>query len=107
MQGRVKVKKHIARVKSNEVVFVDGTTVASVDAIVLCTGYDPDYPFMSADVVPRDKSQMYLTVFPRNRKFPTLAVQGCFRMKGLIIVAIEMQARYIAKVIKVNIYTCN
>ncbi|XP_052808126.1 dimethylaniline monooxygenase [N-oxide-forming] 2-like [Mya arenaria] len=100
MTGKVKIKKCIKCFTKTGVEFVDGDVIDTVDDVIFATGYKPDFPFLSDGILGEDKTQMFLTMFPLNRKYPTLVFPGCFRMKGPILVAIEMQNRYAAKILK-------
>jgi len=102
MQGAVHVRKDVKQFTKNGVEFVDGSKFENLDVVILCTGYSSSYPFLSADVAPKDMTQLYLTMFPLNRKHPTIVYPGSFRFRGSFIVTIEMQVRYAVKIIKVN-----
>ncbi|WAR07588.1 LOW QUALITY PROTEIN: FMO2-like protein [Mya arenaria] len=72
MTGKVKIKKCIKCFTKTGVEFVDGDVIDTVDDVIFATGYKPDFPFLSDGILGEDKTQMFLTMFPLNRKYPTL-----------------------------------
>ncbi|XP_060597652.1 flavin-containing monooxygenase 5-like isoform X2 [Ruditapes philippinarum] len=99
--GAIKMKPDIKCFYDNDIEFVDGTRVNNVDAVVFGTGYLPKFPFLDTSVFGEDKTQLYLTMFPPDRqKQQTIAVIGCFRIKGPLLPIAEMQSRLATRVFK-------
>jgi dimethylaniline monooxygenase (N-oxide forming) len=100
--GAIKMKPEIKGFTTSDVEFVDGTRINNVDAVVFGTGYLPEFPFLDKSVISEDKTQLYLSMFPPNRKTHTIAVIGCCRNQGPVLPMVEMQARLATRVFKVN-----
>jgi dimethylaniline monooxygenase (N-oxide forming) len=87
----------------------NGETV-EVDAIILCTGYDIDYPFIPEDCYRSKHSKFMdstnsvnlyrLTVPPHH---PNLFIMGIFQLPGPIQPAAELQARWASGILAGNI----
>ena len=93
---RVIPKGAILSVSGNEVHFADGDTL-EVDSIILCSGYIPEFPFLSASLQSVNLVDNYKFVF--NVNDPTLAYIGFVRpIVGSIPGIAEMQAQWVAKV---------
>jgi dimethylaniline monooxygenase (N-oxide forming) len=84
----------------------NGEIINDLDAIILCTGYDIDYPFISEDCY-RSKHSMFmdspnsvhlyrLTVPPHIRN---LFIMGVFQLPGPIQPAVELQARWVTAIL--------
>ncbi|KAL4222184.1 Dimethylaniline monooxygenase [N-oxide-forming] 4 [Mactra antiquata] len=100
LTGEIKMKPGVKQICGHCVEFVDGSKIDGIDSIVCGTGYLPDFPFLDSGVIDVDKSNMYLGMFPPDRKVHTLVVIGCFRQKGPIIPVTEMQSRLATMVFK-------
>jgi dimethylaniline monooxygenase (N-oxide forming) len=84
----------------------NGETIDNLDAIILCTGYDIDYPFISDDCYrskhsksmdsPNSVHLYRLTVPPQVR---SLFIMGIFQLPGLIQPAVELQARWVTAIL--------
>lgn len=96
VDGRLELRPEILQVTGSGVRFVDGTT-AWVDAIVLCTGFEPpSVPFLRADV---DLQSLYKRCLDPSWR-ETLAFVGFVRPSlGAIPPLSEMQARWYARVL--------
>ncbi|RLL95883.1 hypothetical protein CFD26_103822 [Aspergillus turcosus] len=84
----------------------NGETINNLDAIILCTGYDIDYPFISEDCYRSKHSKFMdspnsvhlyrLTVPPHIRN---LFIMGVFQLPGPIQPAVELQARWVTAIL--------
>ena len=97
--GAVLPKPGVAGVEGRTVVFADGTR-AEVDVIVCATGYVLRFPFLDEAIfrAPPDGLGLYRAVFHPDR--PTLAFIGMSRASGAIMPFAEMQARWVAAVLR-------
>ncbi|XP_054458146.1 dimethylaniline monooxygenase [N-oxide-forming] 2-like [Anoplopoma fimbria] len=100
LQGALVMKPNLKGFKDSGVVFEDGTVEENVDAVVFCTGYNGNFPFLSPALSegPHKEFTLYKTLFPPSLSQPTLAVMGLFQTKGPIVPIVEMQARWAVKV---------
>ncbi|XP_059148681.1 flavin-containing monooxygenase 5-like [Physella acuta] len=99
MSGQIKTYGHLARIDGCDAVFQDGTRVTGLDAIVLCTGYEPDYPFFDQGIIQEfDKMGLFKMVFPIVEEKHTLGFIGAFAGVGAIAPVCELQSRYSAKI---------
>jgi cation diffusion facilitator CzcD-associated flavoprotein CzcO len=89
-EGRIAVRPGIAEVAGDVVRFTDGSE-ATVDAVVLATGYAPDLPYLAAQPEALDT-----LTFDAQR--PGLAVVGQYVVHGPALPVIELQARLVAAV---------
>nr|XP_023650440.1 dimethylaniline monooxygenase [N-oxide-forming] 5-like [Paramormyrops kingsleyae] len=101
LTGLLVMKPNIQEFRGSTVVFEDGTTEAQVDAVVFCTGYNYSFPFLPSSIFPGPGHELtlYKHVFPPWIECPTLAVLGVFQVIGSIMPAVEMQARWVTRVI--------
>ena len=89
-------KGAILSVSGDQVHFADDETL-SVDSIILCSGYIPEFPFLSKDLQTVPLTDNYKFVF--NVNDPSLAYIGFVRpIIGSIPGIAEMQAQWVAKV---------
>jgi dimethylaniline monooxygenase (N-oxide forming) len=81
-----------------------------VDAIILCTGYDIDYPFIPDDCYRSRHSKfmdspnsvhLYRLMVPPH--YPNLFIMGIFQLPGPIQPAVELQARWATAILTGNI----
>lgn len=95
--GAIEAKPGIERILGGEVLFTDGTSVRP-EAIIFCTGYTPDFPFLPSHLAPWSNGAggLYRLVFPPSS--PGLAFIGVCRAQGPILPIVEMQARWAASV---------
>ncbi len=78
--------------------FADGSSTPA-DAIIFCTGYDLDMPFIGPHAVPWavPGSGLYRLVFPPH--CPSLAFIGVCRVQGAVLPLVELQSRWVAHVL--------
>ncbi|XP_059154206.1 dimethylaniline monooxygenase [N-oxide-forming] 2-like [Physella acuta] len=92
MSGQIKTYGHLARIDGCDAVFQDGTRVTGLDAIVLCTGYEPEYSFLDQDLLQEfDKMGLYKMVFPIDEEKHTLGFIGAFGGFSSIVPMSELQ----------------
>ncbi|TKS74792.1 Dimethylaniline monooxygenase [N-oxide-forming] 3 [Collichthys lucidus] len=93
-------KPNLKSFEDSGVVFEDGTVEEDIDAVVFCTGYHVNFPFLPPALSdgPQGELTLYKRLFPPSLLRPTLAVMGLFQTKGPIMPIVEMQARWAAKV---------
>ncbi|CAG2106556.1 unnamed protein product, partial [Medioppia subpectinata] len=100
LAGYVCVKPNIDRFTENGVVFEGESDETACDTIVMATGYELNYPFLSADTLCISKSdfKLYKHVFyPHHRHPHTLAIIGCVQPGGSIPPIAELQCRWFAR----------
>jgi dimethylaniline monooxygenase (N-oxide forming) len=104
--GEVVARPAIQRVEGDEVLFADGRRLRA-DAIVFATGYQLDVPFLSSELQPwSDPAHgLYRLVFPPPH--PTLPFVGVCRVSGPVFPVIEMQARWVAQVLRGDVVLPN
>lgn len=96
-RGRVTLRRELVALDEIDAVFADGTRTAA-DAIVLATGYAPEFPFLPPGVPARiDRAlALYRLVFPPG--IARLAFVGMTRVSGPVFPVAELQARWVAAV---------
>lgn len=97
--GRIAYRPGIARLEGRTVTFTDGRH-EDADVILCATGYEMRFPFLSEDLAPvhdLDEIDLYRHVFHPDE--PTLAFVGMCRVAGPIPPVVEMQARWLARVL--------
>uniref|UniRef100_A0A672ZPW1 Flavin-containing monooxygenase n=1 Tax=Sphaeramia orbicularis TaxID=375764 RepID=A0A672ZPW1_9TELE len=100
--GKLVMKPSLREFKGSAVVFEDGTVEENIAAVIFCTGYIANFPFLPPVLCggPRGEFTLYKRVFPPSLQQPTLAVLGLFQTKGPIMPIVEMQARWAVRVFK-------
>ncbi|XP_061593035.1 flavin-containing monooxygenase 5-like [Cololabis saira] len=100
LQGAVVIKPNLRGFKDAGVVFEDGTVEENIHAVIFCTGYHGNFPFLPSALLegPYDELTLYKRLFPPSLQHPTLAITGLFQVKGPIMPVVEMQARWAAQV---------
>jgi hypothetical protein len=81
-------KPGIASLDDRSVAFVDGTR-EDIDAIIWCTGYTTDLPFMPGS--PTSTPPLFLRVLPTDA--PGIAYIGYVSQRGALMPVVEAQAR--------------
>ncbi|XP_038855462.1 flavin-containing monooxygenase 5-like isoform X2 [Salvelinus namaycush] len=101
LQGAVVLKPDLRGFQGSGLLFQDGTTEEDIDAVVFCTGYNGNFSFLPPSLCsgPGWDLNLYRRVFPPALERPTLAIMGLFQTKGPIFPAVEMQARWVTRVI--------
>jgi dimethylaniline monooxygenase (N-oxide forming) len=89
-EGRIDVRPGIQTCATDRVRFGDGTE-ATVDAVVLATGYAPELPYLAAQ-----PQALEALTFDAVR--PGLALAGQFVVHGPAFPVLELQARFLAAV---------
>ncbi|XP_036972024.1 flavin-containing monooxygenase 5-like isoform X2 [Acanthopagrus latus] len=100
LQGALVMKPNLRAFRDSGVVFEDGTAEENIDAVVFCTGYKANFPFLPPGLSegPDQELTLYKRLFPPSLSKPTLAVMGLFQTKGPIQPIMEMQARWAVRV---------
>ncbi|XP_019904941.1 si:dkey-239i20.4 isoform X1 [Esox lucius] len=100
LQGGIVMKPNLTEFKGSGLQFQDGTIEEDIDAVIFCTGYRSNFPFLPQSLWsgPEGELTLYRRVFPPSLECPTLAVIGMFQSKGPIFPGMEMQVRWAARV---------
>jgi dimethylaniline monooxygenase (N-oxide forming) len=96
-RGRVTMRPALVALDLTGAIFADGTRT-SADAIVLATGYRPEFPFLPPNVPATIDGALalYRLVFPPDQA--GLAFVGMTRVSGPVFPVAELQARWVAAV---------
>ncbi|KAM3619277.1 uncharacterized protein V6R79_005457 [Siganus canaliculatus] len=102
LSGSVIIKPNVKEIRGSTVVFDDGSIAEKVDRIAFATGYNYDFPYLPSDVMYKSGHRvgLYKHIFPPNLEHPTLAVVGFIHAFGAVMPQAEMQARWVARVMK-------
>jgi dimethylaniline monooxygenase (N-oxide forming) len=97
--GAIVPKPAIARLDGDSIVFADGTR-EQVDVLILATGYTVSFPFLDESImrVTEDGLDLYRLIFHPDH--PGLSFIGMFRVSGPALPVAEMQARYVARLLR-------
>ncbi|ELK16280.1 Dimethylaniline monooxygenase [N-oxide-forming] 4 [Pteropus alecto] len=100
--GAVTMKTSVKEFTETSAVFDDGTVEENIDVVIFTTGYTPSFPFFEEPLksLCTQKRFMYKFVFPSNLERATLAIIGFLSLKGAILTATELQARWTTRVFK-------
>jgi cation diffusion facilitator CzcD-associated flavoprotein CzcO len=95
--GRVAIRPALAGLEERGAIFADGSRADS-DAVILATGYSPDFPFLPEGLPERIAGALalYRLVFPPG--IARLAFVGMARVSGPVFTVAELQARWVAAV---------
>jgi cation diffusion facilitator CzcD-associated flavoprotein CzcO len=95
---RAIVRSALTGLDERGALFADGTR-ADADAVVLATGYTPEFPFLPTGIPERIAGALalYRLVFPPG--VASLAFVGQARVSGPVFPVAELQARWVAAVI--------
>ncbi|XP_031553441.1 dimethylaniline monooxygenase [N-oxide-forming] 2-like [Actinia tenebrosa] len=97
--GSIIVKDEIDYFKEKQVFFKDGNHIDAIDTVIFATGFNTQCPVLPASMFkPNQSHQFYKAVFSPELSKPTLAVIGCFRVKGPVLPLTELQARWAVQV---------
>ncbi|XP_050040208.2 flavin-containing monooxygenase 5-like [Dermacentor andersoni] len=101
ISGKVRIKKNIVEFTEDGVLFEGDDKATPLDDVVLATGYEIKFPFLSKNMVSvvDNHVHLYKYVFPPQLKHPSLAVIGLIQTLGPIFPAAEMQSRWMAKLL--------
>ncbi len=97
--GYIRMKPNVAQLEGSEVAFVDGSREA-VDAIVYATGYNTVFPFLDPSVFRIEDGTppaLYRRMVALDQ--PTLLFSGLVQPIGATIPLVEIQGRWIAKLL--------
>lgn len=95
--GAILGKPPVAELAPHTAVFADGSQVTA-DAVLCCTGYQMEYPFLSPSLleIKQGRIDLYQHIFPP--RLPNLAFVGLVTVAGSHPPVAEMQARWVAQV---------
>jgi cation diffusion facilitator CzcD-associated flavoprotein CzcO len=96
-RGHVTMRAALVALDASGAIFADGTRI-DADAIVLATGYAPEFPFLPPGVPATVDGALalYRLVFPPGAAW--LAFVGMTRVSGPVFPVAELQARWVAAV---------
>ena len=96
--GAIMIRPAVAQLEADQVVFADGVRIHA-DAIIQCTGYTFDFPFLDTHHVEvrGDAVELYKHVF--HPTLANLAFIGFCIVTGPLWPVAEMQARWVARVL--------
>ena len=98
LTDRIRIKDQLVRFNGSTAEFKSGATTPGLDAVILCTGYSGDISFIDIDVsVDRGRMELYHMMLPVGQKHHTLAFLGFLSGDGAQAQAIELQARYLTR----------
>ncbi|CAB4424406.1 unnamed protein product [Rhizophagus irregularis] len=116
--GTIIVKPNISELKSdNSVVFVDGSVLSDIDAIIYATGYDIKFAFLDKEIISGGEKVeqqfeeeyrenlvwLYKYIFPP--KLPNIAFIGLVQAIGAIMPVSELQAQYVTSLWTGKLYS--
>lgn len=97
-ERRVLVKPDIAGFEDDRVRFVDGSR-AALDAIILCTGYKIEFPFLDRTLMAPDDNVVRLYRHVVHPEVPGLFFVGLVQPWGAIFPLAEAQSEWIADIV--------
>ncbi|GFY68126.1 dimethylaniline monooxygenase 5 [Trichonephila inaurata madagascariensis] len=100
LSGKVAIRGSIKHFTKKGVVFEGEQQETEVDVVILATGYQVKFPFLSEDIlsVVDNKVRLYKFIYPPDLPHPTLAIMGLVQPSGPGFPIFEMQARWIARI---------
>ncbi|XP_008694371.1 dimethylaniline monooxygenase [N-oxide-forming] 4 isoform X3 [Ursus maritimus] len=100
--GTITMKTSVKEFTETSALFEDGTVGENIDIVIFATGYTFSFPFFEEPFksLCTKKIFLYKRVFPSNLERATLAVIGFIGLKGSILAATELQARWATRVFK-------
>lgn len=100
ISGMVVARRGIKTFVPNGVIFEGEEDVTEVDVIILATGYQVKFPFLSDDVIRTDdnKVKLYKFMYPPHLPHPSLVIMGLIQPSGPGFPPGEMQGRWAARV---------
>ncbi|XP_013420766.2 dimethylaniline monooxygenase [N-oxide-forming] 5-like [Lingula anatina] len=101
MNGAIRVRPNVKCFTENGVMF-DDNTFESIDVVILATGYDYKYRFLSSTVLNTENNniELYKYVFPPQLPHPTLAMIGLVQAVGAVMPISELQSRWFTRIVK-------
>ena len=102
--GRLLMKQNMVKTCDKTVFFSDGSKIEDVDAIILCTGYQRSFPFLSNQEllgIPAEGKflSLYKFMFPVKHA-GRVAIIGETGVAGSVFPVWEMQSRYAVEVFR-------
>ncbi|XP_023366611.1 dimethylaniline monooxygenase [N-oxide-forming] 4 isoform X2 [Otolemur garnettii] len=100
--GTVTMKTSVLEFTETSAIFEDGTVEENIDSVIFTTGYTFAFPFLEEPLrsLCMNKMFLYKLVFPSSLERATLAIIGLISLKGSILAATELQARWATRVFK-------
>lgn len=100
--GAVRMKPGVKGFTETSALFEDGTVEEDINTVVFTTGYTFSFPFLEEPLrgLCTKKVYLYKRVFPASLEKATLATIGLISLKGSILAATELQARWATRVFK-------
>ncbi|XP_069119138.1 dimethylaniline monooxygenase [N-oxide-forming] 2-like [Argopecten irradians] len=97
--GTINIKCNVKEFTQDGAVFDDGTVLKDIDAVILATGFNFDFPFLDNEIIKIDGHYPYLyeLMFPTDLNPCSLAVVGLVQPFGALPPVLEMQARCVAR----------
>ncbi|KAI9091464.1 flavin monooxygenase-like protein [Phlyctochytrium arcticum] len=106
--GKVLVRPNIQSFAPGNIVHFDDGTSEQIDAVVYCTGYRIEHPFLdnALEVLGQERAdsnrvRLYKNIFPPNHA--NISFVGMVQPIGAVMPVAEMQARYVSRVISGDI----
>ncbi|XP_055928796.1 flavin-containing monooxygenase 5-like [Argiope bruennichi] len=101
LSGSVVLRKDIKCFTEKGVIFENETHVTEIDAVIMATGYQWQFPFLEKGTLAVENNviHLYKCIFPPQLKHATLAILGFILPFGPGFPLGEMQCRYAAQVI--------
>lgn len=96
-RGRIALRSALVALDEQGAILADGSRI-DADAVILATGYAPEFPFLPSGIPERVDGvlALYRLVFPP--EIPALAFVGMTRVSGPVFPVAEIQARWVAAV---------
>lgn len=94
-RGDITPKPNIAELRGKNVLFTDGSD-EDVDAIVYCTGYKIEFPFLDEDLVSAPNNEIPLFFKTMKPEHKNLFFAGLMQPLGAIMPLAELQGKWIA-----------
>lgn len=100
--GTVTMKTSVKEFTETSALFEDGTVEGNIDTVIFTTGYTFSFPFFEEPLrsLCTKKLFLYKQILPSNLERATLALIGFIGLKGSILSATELQARWATRVFK-------
>ncbi|GFY42400.1 dimethylaniline monooxygenase 5 [Trichonephila inaurata madagascariensis] len=105
ISGIVTVKQNVKQFTKDGVIFEGENEVTKIDTVVLATGYEIKFPFISEDILQVSETyvNLYKLIFPCQLKHPTLSFIGFTQPLGAMFPLSEAQSRWFVQLMKGNV----
>ena len=100
LTGSIKIKPNVAEFFEKCCLFEDKTVEKDIDVVILATGYDVSIPFIDDVKFKNNLLHLYKSVFPPDKKHPTLAFIGFVGNRLALNPVFELQSRWAVRVFK-------